>query len=49
WELGLALGRGSKGIKLWFLTFEHIGLAYRFSSDGRYRAITVNFRSPFTY
>ena len=49
WELGLALGRGRKGVKIWFLTFEHIGLAYRFSSNGKYKAITVNFRSPFTY
>ncbi len=49
WELGLALGRGDKGIKIWFLTFEHIGLAYKFSSNGRYRAISLNFRSPFTY
>jgi hypothetical protein len=49
WEFGLALGRGSKGVKIWFLTFEHIGLAYKFSSNGRYKAISLNFRSPFTY
>ena len=48
WELGLALGHGSKGIKLWFITFEHIGIAYQWSSNGRYRALTINLRSPFT-
>jgi len=49
WELGLALGRGSKGMKIWFMTFEHIGLSFEWSSDGRYRAISFNLRSPFTY
>lgn len=48
WEFGLALGRGAQGIKLWFITFEHIGLAYKWSSNGRYRALTINLRSPFT-
>lgn len=48
WELGLALGRGSKGMKIWFMTFEHIGLAYKFSSNGKFRALSVNLRSPFT-
>jgi hypothetical protein len=49
WEVGLALSRGSKGVKLWFITFEHVGLAYRQSSNGKYKAITFNLRSPFTY
>ena len=49
WEIGLALGRGGKGVKIWFLTFEHVGLSYKFSSNGRYKAITFNLRSPFTY
>lgn len=49
WEIGLALGQGSKGVKIWFMTFEHIGLSYRFSSSGDFRAISLNFRSPFTY
>ena len=49
WELGLALGRGSKGVKIWFLTFEHVGLSFKWSSNGRYKAISFNLRSPFTY
>jgi hypothetical protein len=49
WELGLALGRGSKGLKIWFMTFEHVGLSFKMSSNGRYRAISFNLRSPFTH
>ncbi len=49
WEIGLALSKGSKDIKIWFLNFEHLGLSYKWSSNSRYRAITINLRSPFTY
>ena len=49
WEIGLALSKGSKNIKIWFISFEHIGLAYKWSSNGAYRAISINLRSPFTY
>jgi len=48
WEIGLALARQDGPIKIWFLKFEHMGLIYRFNTDGSFRAITVNFRSPFT-
>jgi hypothetical protein len=48
WEIGLALARQDGPIKIWFLKFEQMGLVYRFNSDGTYRAITVNFRSPLT-
>lgn len=48
WELGLALGKGNKGIKIWFMTFEHVGLAYQWSSNGKFKAIAINLRSPFT-
>jgi hypothetical protein len=30
------------------MDFEHMGLSYRFNTDGSFQAITVNFRSPFT-
>ena len=49
WEIGLALSKGSKNIKIWFISFEHIGLSYKFSSNRQYTAISVNLRSPFTY
>ena len=48
WEIGLALAKQHGPIKIWFLKFEHMGLSYRFNTDGSFRAITVNFRAPFT-
>lgn len=48
WELGLALGLRDKKIKLWFMQFEQLGLAMKISSNGDYRALTFNLRSPFT-
>lgn len=47
WELGLALGKGDKRFKLWIFSFEQFGLSYKWSSNRRYRAITLNFTSPF--
>ena len=49
WELGLALGKGKKKLKIWFMSFEHVGLSFKQSSNGNYRAISLNMRSPFTY
>lgn len=47
WELGFALTpRGSK-FKIGFMSFEQLGLSFRASSNGDYRAITINARSPF--
>ena len=48
WELGLALAREGGKINFGFIGFEQIGLAFTWSSNGAYRAITVNLRSPFT-
>ena len=49
WEIGLALGKRGKKMKIWFMSFEHIGLSFKTSSNGHYKAISVNLRSPFTY
>jgi hypothetical protein len=49
WEIGLALGKGRKGMKIWFITFEHIGLSFKASSNGKFKAISFNLRSPFTH
>jgi len=49
WELGVALGKGNKKMKLWFLSFEHVGLSFKWSSNGVYKAISLNMSSPFTY
>jgi hypothetical protein len=48
WEIGLALANSRNRMKIWFMTFEHIGLSYKISSNGHYRAISLNLRSPFT-
>lgn len=48
WELGVALGRGDQKLKIWFMSFEHIGLSFKASSNGAYKAVSLNFRSPFT-
>ena len=49
WELGVALGKRDAPIKIWFMEFQQIGLGIRWSSNGHFNALTVNFRSPFTY
>jgi len=48
WQIGVAIGKQDGPIKIWFMNFEHMGLSYRFNTDGSFRAITVNFRAPFT-
>lgn len=47
WEFGLALGGGDRPLEFGFLSFDHVGLGYRWSSNGEFRAITLNFTSPF--
>lgn len=48
WEIGIAVGKRGRPINAWFVKFECIGLACRFSSNANFNAIAVNFRSPFT-
>ena len=47
WEFGVALSRGDRKIKIWFLEFEQLGLSYKLSSNGKYRALSFNLRSRF--
>lgn len=47
WEFGLALSRGDRKIKIWFLEFEQLGMSYKVSSNGKYRALSFNLRSRF--
>ena len=49
WEIGIALAKQGKPLKIGFMSFEHVGLSYKRSSNGHYRAISFNLRSPFTY
>ena len=48
WEAGFALARDGGPIRFGFLGFEQVGLSYRWSSNGEFRAVTVNLRSPFS-
>jgi len=48
WEFGLALSKGQKRMKIWFLSFEHVGISFNWSSNGRFKAISLNLSSPFT-
>lgn len=45
WQAGLAFGRKGEDIRLWFFSFERIGLAYDVSPSGDLRGIKLVFRS----
>lgn len=45
WQLGMALGKRDKPIKIWFLKFDRLGLAYQHSDTGRFRGIEILFGS----
>ena len=47
WEFGVSLRKAEKRIKIWFFSFDRLGLAYRFSSSGDLKGITFIFRSVF--
>ena len=44
-QIGMALGRKDRPIKIWFLKFDRLGLAYKYSDTGRLRGIEILFRS----
>jgi len=47
WELGVAFGKKDKRLKLWRLGWDRVGLAYRWSTDGRLDGIRLTFHSLF--
>jgi len=47
-EAGIAMSFRDRPLKLWFLNVNRIGLGYKFSSDGNFKAITLSMRSWFT-
>ena len=47
WEFGLSFHTRNQRIKVWFLSFDRLGLAYRFSSSGDLKGISFVFRSVF--
>jgi hypothetical protein len=47
WEIGMSLHKKDKRIRIWLVSFDRLGLAYRFSSSGGFKGISVVFRSVF--
>jgi hypothetical protein len=47
WEGGVAFGKGAEPLRLWRLHWNRVGVAYRFSSDGSFKGISVFFSSLF--
>ena len=47
WEFGLSLRKQDSRIKIWWFSFDRLGLAYRFSSSGDLKGISFVFRSVF--
>jgi hypothetical protein len=47
WEAGVAFGKEGGRLRLWKLSWDRFGLAYRVSSNGEFTGIKVLFRSLF--
>jgi hypothetical protein len=47
WEFGVSLGRQDQRLKIWLFKFDRLGAAYRFSSNGEFKGISIVFRSIF--
>ena len=47
WEIGAGIGRRDDRIRIWFLSFDRLGIGYRSSSSGIPSGITFFFRSAF--
>ena len=45
WQVGLAFGKNREPVRIWFLTFDRLGLAYNYSTTGSLRGIKFVFRS----
>ena len=49
WQFGLAMGKRDKPIKVWFMKFDRLGLAYKYGDKGRLRGINIIFRSLYDF
>ena len=47
WEFGRAFSRGNERLRIWRLSLDRFGLAYRFSSSGDFRGFNFVFASVF--
>jgi hypothetical protein len=47
WELGAAFSTGDEPLRLWRFKWDRVGLVYRFSGDGDFHGIGIEFHSLF--
>lgn len=47
WRFGIAVALRERQIKFWFVEFDQLGMAYRTSSDGQFKGLTVNITGRF--
>lgn len=47
WEIGFSISRKEHRIRIWLFSFDRLGLAYRFSSAGDFKGVSVVLRSVF--
>jgi hypothetical protein len=47
WELGAAFSTGDEPLRLWRFKWDRVGLVYRFSGDGDFHGIGIEFKSLF--
>ncbi|MEJ2514149.1 MAG: hypothetical protein P8080_06045 [Gammaproteobacteria bacterium] len=47
WEFGVSAGGRREAIQIWRLSFDRLGLAYRFTSSGKFQGISLVFNSVF--
>jgi hypothetical protein len=45
WQIGAALGRRDQPVRIWFLSFDRLGLAYKINANSELRGINFVFRS----
>jgi len=45
WQVGAAIGKRDKPVRIWFLSFDRLGLAYKASANSELRGIRFIFRS----
>ena len=45
WQIGAALGKRDQPVRIWFLSFDRLGLAYKISASSELRGISFVFRS----
>jgi hypothetical protein len=47
WEFGVSIHKEDKPIKIWWFKSDRLGLAYRFSTSGDFKGISIVFRGIF--